>query len=149
MLSGHGEQGNPGFAQNLLGVVELVVARQLGDVAGVDDEIGPLRLGQHLGDGFAEGGAGVGIGRLGKADVAVAQLEEGEPGVRFARRAHCAVQIERGRHASGDGKQRPRACPRHAFQKAAPAVPLVVDHALSFQQVEHKTDAALRLFPRR
>ncbi len=72
--------GQARFLQDLVGVVELVVARELRHVAGMNDEIRPFAERLHLGDGFAEGRAGVGIGRLVEADVAVADLQEGERG---------------------------------------------------------------------
>ena len=78
MLAGDEEHRQAGFLQDLVGVVELVVARELRDVAGMDDEIRLFAKRLHLGDSFAEGRAGVGIGRLVEADMAVADLQEGE-----------------------------------------------------------------------
>src|SRR5206468_9575809 len=78
MLARDEEYRQAGLLQHLLGIVELIVARQLRHVAGVNDEIGLRRQRLHLGDRLAESGASIGIGRLVEADVAVAQLDEAE-----------------------------------------------------------------------
>ena len=76
-----------GFAvlEHLLQVVEFLGFRKLRQIAGVNDEI--RRHGQRIDarDGFAKRGADVGVRRLVKADVAVADLDEVErgPGSRF------------------------------------------------------------------
>jgi hypothetical protein len=68
-------------AQELLGGVEFGRFRQMADVAGVDDEIGLPGQPVDLGDGGLQGPGAVGIGLLGKADVAVADLHEGHRAV--------------------------------------------------------------------
>ena len=67
-----------GLADELVGIVELVRLREMGDVAGVDHEGGLRRHRFDLGDGFAQRAERVGVGRLVEADVAVADLKEGE-----------------------------------------------------------------------
>ncbi len=78
VLARHMEGVEPGFLQDLVGVVELLRLGQLGDVAGMDDEVGLARQGRDLGHRLAERDAGVGIGVLVEADVAVGDLQEGE-----------------------------------------------------------------------
>ena len=78
MLAGDEEHREARFLQDLVRVIELVVARELRHVAGVNDEIGLLTECLHLGDGFTEGRAGIGIRRLVEADMAVADLQERE-----------------------------------------------------------------------
>src|SRR5690242_8342087 len=69
MLAGNEEDREPELLQHLLGIVELVVARELRDIARVDYEVGPLRQRLHLGDRLAEGGSGVSVGGLVEADM--------------------------------------------------------------------------------
>jgi hypothetical protein len=69
-----------GLRDDALGVVELGGLRQMGDVAGVDHE---GRLHRHrldLVDRLLERAERVRIGRLVEADMAVADLQEGQAG---------------------------------------------------------------------
>src|SRR5262249_17904314 len=112
----------------------------MADVAGVDHE-GRL-LGQRidLADGLFQRAERVGIGGLVEADMAVADLQEGETmAVRSLRLAH---NPERVRYAAGDGPQHAGATPGHAFQDFAPvdAVSLVefTHLRISFQPLSPK-----------
>jgi hypothetical protein len=63
---------------SLVGIVELVRFRQMGDVAGVDHKGGLSRHRLDLGDCLAQRAERVGVGGLVEADMAIADLEEGE-----------------------------------------------------------------------
>jgi hypothetical protein len=119
-----------GRFEHLLGIVELIVPRELRDIAGMDDEVGLDRQRLHLRDRFEEGCARIGIGRLVEADVAVAQLDEGErlhaPAVKRCR--NRAVERDRAAYSSAEGEQRARSRPRHALQKVTAVFLLVVEH---------------------
>ncbi len=81
VLAGHGVGLQLGGAEQLRGGVELFGLRQMGDVAGVDQE---GRLVCHPGDlaqRFLEGAGDVGVHRLVEAQMAVADLGEGEAGL--------------------------------------------------------------------
>ena len=79
VLAGH-EEDLLGFAvlEHLLEIVELLGLRELREIAGVQDEIRRLRQRIDPRDGLAEGRGDIGIRRLVKADVAVADLHEVE-----------------------------------------------------------------------
>jgi hypothetical protein len=66
------------LADDLIGIVELVGLGKMGDVAGMNHEgrLGRHRL--HLGDGLAQRAECIRVGRLAEADMAVADLQEGE-----------------------------------------------------------------------
>ena len=104
----------------LLGVVELGRLRQMGDVAGVDHEGRLDRQRLDLVDGFFQRAERIGVGRLVEADMAVADLQEGE-----RRPPPCGMrladQAERARHAARDRPEHAGAGPGHAFQHLAAA----------------------------
>jgi len=77
-------------------------------------------------DRFLERADGVRIGRLVEADMAVADLQEGEP-FRFGR-LRRTDQSQRARHAARNGPEHAGAGPGHAFKDAAAAysVPVIV-----------------------
>ena len=84
VLAGHGEHVRRlQAAQHLLRLVELVGGGQVGEVAGVNDEIRCVAEVVDLIDRVAEGAGDVRVGRTGEADVTVADLGEaqGGPGV--------------------------------------------------------------------
>src|SRR5689334_6328026 len=58
MLTRDVEDWKPQFFQHLFGVIELLIARQLRDVTGVDEEIGVLRQWFDLGDRLSKCGQG-------------------------------------------------------------------------------------------
>ena len=80
VLARHVVHVEAGGLDDAVGVVELLRLRQVGDVAGVDHELGLGRQRLHLGDRLLQRAGGVGIGGLVEADMAVADLKEGQPG---------------------------------------------------------------------
>jgi hypothetical protein len=104
------------FADELVGIVELVRLREMGDVAGVDHERGLRRHRFDLGDGFAQRAERVGVGRLVEADVAVADLEEGEGWSLGGE--HLVEQAQGFRHAARQGPQHASPGPDHALEGA-------------------------------
>src|SRR5690242_2879647 len=133
MLARHEEHRQPKLFQHLLGVIELLIAGELRDVAGVNDEIGPVRQRLHLGDGFAEGSTSVGIGWLVEADVAVADLRKRErlgDHVLGGRGKRC-VESYRAADPAFKSEQGAGARPRHALEKSAAVVLWVVEHRSS------------------
>src|SRR5262245_16436009 len=62
----------------LIGIVEFLVLRQMSDVTGMNDEGGPRRHGVDLGNCLLKGAERIGIRRFVKADMAVANLQEGK-----------------------------------------------------------------------
>ena len=69
-----------GLTDELACIVELVGLGEVSDVAGMDHEGGLGRHGFDLGDGLAQRAERIRVGRLVEADMAVADLEEGEGG---------------------------------------------------------------------
>src|ERR1700722_12370024 len=83
----------------------------------MDHEAGLLRQRDDAADRFLERAERIRIGRLVEADMAVADLQEGEAlGLLRRRLAHDA---QRTRHAAGNGPQHSRADPGHAFENFA------------------------------
>ena len=119
MLAGDVVDGEPGAADHLCGIVELIGLGEMGDVAGVDHEGRLLRQRADLGDRLLKRRQRVRVGRLVEADMAVADLQEGEGG--GFRRLRLAEQAERFRHAAGDCPQNAGARPDHAFEGVAAA----------------------------
>jgi hypothetical protein len=66
VLARHVEHRQAGLLEDLVGVVELLVLGELGDVAGVQDEVGLRRHGFDLRHRLAEGRPRVGLGSLAK-----------------------------------------------------------------------------------
>ncbi len=150
VLTRNEEHGKPGRFQHLLGIVELVVARELRHVARVDDEVRLLRQRLHLGDRFAKGGAGVGVGRLVEADVTVAHLDEGERrrGRVAGRSGKRRVEPDRAADPAVEGEQRAGSGPGHALQEAAAVAVHLVEHPRSFRQALGCDDwPAMRFIP--
>ena len=80
MLAGHVMDVEPALRDDAVGIIELGRLRQMRDVAGVDHE---GRLHRHRLDpidGLFQRADRVGIGRLIEADMAVADLQEGQAG---------------------------------------------------------------------
>jgi hypothetical protein len=75
-------------------------------------------------DRFLERADRVRIGRLVEADMAVADLQEGQP-FRFGRLCR-ADKAQRARHAARNGPEHAGAGPGHAFKDAAAAHPAPV-----------------------
>ena len=81
VFAGHGEDMRRlQAAQHLLHLVELAGGGQVGEVAGVDDEIRCVAEVVDLVDRVAERAGDVRVGRAGEADVAVADLSEPQRG---------------------------------------------------------------------
>jgi len=106
-----------GLADDLVGIVEFGRLRKMGDVAGMDHESGLDGHCLHLGDRLLQRAERVRIGGLVEADMAVADLEEGETfrvgGERFA------DEPERLRHPAGKRPQDAGAGPDHALESAS------------------------------
>src|SRR6185503_8729405 len=117
------EDRKPESFEHLVGVVEFVIARELRHVAGVNDEIGPLRQRLHLFDRFAEGGARVGVRRLVEADVAFADLgeSEGRRSGPLQWRGKRGLEPDRASNSAVERKQRAGSGPSHAFQESRPS----------------------------
>src|SRR5580692_2041225 len=76
VLAGNIEQLFLGAGENSFGAVKFSGLGRMTDVTGVDDELGRLRESVDLIDRGLEGAGDIRISRLGKADVAVADLDE-------------------------------------------------------------------------
>ena len=111
MLARHVEHRRVQVPDDLVGIVELGVSRQVADVAGVDVEGRLLRHGLDRGDGLLQRPERVGIGGLVEADMAVAELQEGE-----ALRTLRASRPGRGSWSAGRRQtgSRARLCPPRA-----------------------------------
>ena len=68
------------FADQLGGVVELIGLGKVSDVTCMDHEGGLWRDRLHLDDRLAQGAECIGIGGFVEADMAVADLQEGQAG---------------------------------------------------------------------
>ena len=104
--------------QDLGGGIELGRLREMRDVAGVEHH---CRLFRQFGDAVErrlQGGVRIGVGLLVEADMAVADLDEGEP-VHW--RPEGLAKAEAARHAAGHGPDDAGAGPGHAFEEPAPA----------------------------
>ena len=113
--------------QHLVGGVELVGPAQVGEIAGVDDEVRPRRQRVDLGHRGAQALRHVRVRGLVEADVAVADLDEEQAlaaGHRAVRR--CARWQRAGlRDAGVQAPEQAGAGPGHALEEAA-AVDAVV-----------------------
>ena len=78
VLAWHIVHLEPGGTDDLIGVIELRRFRQVADIARVDHEGRLFRHRLDEVDGFFERAKRVGVGRLVKTDVAVADLQEGQ-----------------------------------------------------------------------
>src|SRR5205807_1392497 len=109
----------PALRNDAVGVVELGWFREMGDVAGMNDEgwLDCKRI--DLGERFLERAERVRICRLIESDMAVADLEKGQP-ARFGS-SRLADNADRTRYAGSDGPQDPGTSPGHAFEDFAPA----------------------------
>ncbi len=107
----------------------------MGDVAGVQQEVGLAGQRVDLVDGQLEGAGDVLIGGLVEADVAVADLDEAELRCAFRHRLLAARRSEelRGGHASGNGPYQAGSGPGHAAEKVATVD--AVDDGLCFVAV--------------
>src|SRR6185369_4646353 len=145
------KDGKPGRLEHLLGVVKLLVARELRDVSGMNNEIGLDRQRFDLGDRLAECRSRIGVRRLVEPDMAVAQLDEGEwrCGRTPQRRGQGLVEADRAADPTIEREQGARSCPRHAFQKIAAAL-FNFRHSidLRFKVSMPVTRPACSLFPR-
>jgi hypothetical protein len=106
--------------------------RQVGQVAGVDQEVRRLRQCVDLSDRLLERGGHVLVRLLGEADVAIADLDKRE----VARLCPCKGFTERaGREYAAAGRpDEPRAGPGHALEETAPvhAVSVVITDFVIF-----------------
>src|SRR3974390_3103811 len=89
------------------------------DVAGVDHEGGVARQSLHAVNRLLQRAGGIRVLLFVEADMAVADLQEGEP--LLLSRDSLIDNAERGRYAASHGPQHTRARPGHAFQYFAPA----------------------------
>ena len=139
MLAGHVEDlADLDLLEDLGDGVELLGRREVGEVAGVDQEIGPLRQGVDPGHGLLErGGHGLLVRVLAEPDVAVADLDKRE-----AARPRLSSVL-----AEGPGRKDPAACcpqdagacPRHAFEEPATIHPVAL--VIAFALIRHYRDS--------
>jgi hypothetical protein len=125
-----------GLSDDLIGIVELVRFGKMGDIAGMNHEgrLGRHRL--HLGNGLAQRAERIRVSRLAEADMAVADLQEGE--ARRFRGQSVAKQAQGFRHTARQRPQHPGPRPDHTFERAPSAYarlisfppPLVTHHRL-------------------
>src|SRR5512132_3044879 len=106
--------------EKLGGGVELLGLGQVGNVAGVNDEGRPRRYRIDLLDGAADGAGDVRVGFPLEADVAIAQLDEGEAAGRGFRSLGLADEAGAARNAAAHRPQDAGAGPRHALEGVAP-----------------------------
>src|SRR5579863_3021851 len=121
MLAGHVEQLTP-RAEKLAERVELLWFGGVGEVAGVDEEIGLCWARVDFAERGPERRGDVGIGGFAEADVAVADLDEAEVGLLAgvpAVRVQGLADEPRGGHAAGKGPHHAGAGPGHALEEAA------------------------------
>ena len=124
------------LADHLVGIVEFGGAREMRDITGMDHERGALRHRADLVDRLLQRGERVRIGGFVEADMAVADLQEGEAGGALLGGLRIAEQIQRFWHAARDGPEHARARPDHAFQCVAPVdAVVVVSHVGLLQSV--------------
>src|SRR4051812_1120281 len=121
VLAGNVEDAvRPKPSENLRGRVELLRLRELGDVAGVQNERGALRQRVDLRDRLLQGCGDVLVRLLAEADVAVAHLHE-EDALALRRREQIqAAERERLWYAAREPPDRRRARPGHAAKEPAP-----------------------------
>jgi hypothetical protein len=108
-----------GLADKLVGIVELVRLREMGDVAGVDHKGGLGRHSLDLGDRVTQRAERIWVSGLVETDVTVADLEEGESrsfsGKGVAEEA-VAEKAQGFRHAARQSPQHASAGPDYAFE---------------------------------
>src|SRR5215813_6497768 len=133
----------PGLRDDAVGVVEFGRLGEMGDIAGMNGEgwLHAERL--DLADRFLERAEGVGIGRLVEPDVAVADLQEGQP-ARFGS-SRLADNAHRARDPAGDGPQDAGTGPGHAFENFAPADAALVAVIRSHRQSPLKPESLARI----
>ena len=95
----------------------------MAEVAGVDDEIGRDRKRVDLVDGRLECAVHIGIRRFIEADMAVADLNEGQ--ITFGI-THLLAKGARSGNPAGNAPNHPRTGPGHALQKSATVYSVVV-----------------------
>ena len=116
----------PGSTDDLIGVIELLRLRKVGDVTGMKHERWLIAQSVHPADGLLQCVDGVRICGLVEANVAVADLEKCETLLGGFLRLGGAEQPDRFRHA---GRYRPKhsgSRPDHAFECVPPADAVVV-----------------------
>ncbi len=138
------------LADRLGGIVELLGLRQMRDVARVNEEGGLRGQRRHLADRLFERRQRVRIGGLVETDVAVGNLQEGEPSVGRMR----GPEQGRSRHAAGNSPQHAGARPEHAFERASAihfhrSVIIVLAHRLLRMLASPQTTAITSLSPQR
>jgi hypothetical protein len=117
-----------GFLQHLVDGVEFCGLRQMADVAGVEQELGPHRGRVDLLNGYPQGGHHVGIGGFVEPHVAVTDLNEAQ----LARLGSSGGQTGRIAEAVGpqnsafNNVQSSGSSPGHAFEKSTAVNAIVV-----------------------
>src|SRR3984893_14157094 len=133
----------PRLRDDAVGVVKFGRLGEMGDIAGVNDEGWLDRKRIDLVQRFLERADRVRVRRLVESDMAVADLQEGQParcdGLCFADNAH------RARDAAGDGPQDAGTGPGHAFENFAPADAALVAVIRSHRQSPLKPESLARI----
>lgn len=112
--------------QNLLERVEFLRLREVGEIAGVENEIRRRRQRVDLGHRFLQGAEHILVCFLVEPNVAVADLHEGEISADLRRLGAAWPQNSRDDEAAARGPEHARSGPGHAFQKAAPVDAVMV-----------------------
>src|SRR5580700_4943114 len=115
VLAGQEEHLLVGRFDDLIGVVPLLLFREVADIAGMDEKGGLRRHRLDLLDRLGERGARVGVWRQMKADMAVTNLNESKRALRRLGGGSPADQAERAWHPAAQGPNDARSCPGHAF----------------------------------
>src|SRR5207244_2171562 len=101
MLARHVMHVEPRLRNNAFGIVEFGWLRQMRDVASVYHERRLLGQRPYPSYRLLQRALGIGVGRLVKTHVAVADLQEGEAFTLLRQR--LIDDAERSRHSAGDG----------------------------------------------
>ena len=143
MFARHVMHVEPGLRDDAVGIVEFGRLGEMGDIAGVNDEGWLDRKRIDLVQRFLERADSVRVRRLVESDMAVADLQEGQPtrcdGPCLADNAH------RARDAAGDGPQDAGTGPGHAFENPAPADAALVAVIRSHRQSPLKPELLARI----
>src|SRR5262249_42920243 len=133
----------PRLRDDAVGVVEFGRLGEMGDIAGVNDEGWLDRKRIDLVQRFLERADSVRVRRLVESDMAVADLQEGQP-TRFD--GPClADNAHRARDPAGDGPQDAGTGPGHAFENFAPADAALVVVIRSHRQSPLKPGSLARI----
>src|SRR4029077_5888982 len=143
VLAGYVMHVKPRLRDDAVGVVKFGRLREMGDIAGVNDEGWLDRKRIDLVQRFLERADSVRVRRLVESDMAVADLQKGQP-TRF--RCPClADNAHRAGDAAGDSPQHAGTGPGHAFENLAAADAAIVAVIKSHRQSPLKPGSLPRI----